>query len=85
MRLPSATAASYSFKDDHDRAIAHYSEAVGLDPRNADTFINRGVVAYYSKKDYDRAIADFEEAIRLKPNFTEAIDSVWRPLRGKAN
>jgi Flp pilus assembly protein TadD len=52
---------------DYDKAIATFSEAMGLDPKNALAFGNRGL-AYAKKGDYDRAIADFNEAIRLNPN-----------------
>src|SRR4029077_11145106 len=53
-------------KDDPDRAIADYSEAIRLDPKNAEVYVNRGI-AWGKKKDYDRAIADYSEAIQLNP------------------
>jgi tetratricopeptide (TPR) repeat protein len=60
---------------DHDRAIAAYSEAIRLDPKNAIAFNNRGNA--YGKKgwttgDYDRAVADYSEAIRLDPQYASA-------------
>jgi tetratricopeptide (TPR) repeat protein len=56
---------------DLDRAIAAYSEAVRLDPKNAFAFANRGI-AYSKKGDNDRAIADYDEAIRLNPTYALA-------------
>ena len=47
-------------------AIADFSEAIRLNPKDAVAYNNRGV-AYYAKSDLDRAIADFNEAIRLDP------------------
>src|SRR5437016_1925492 len=58
--------AAYQFKFDYDQAIADYSEAIRLDPKNADIYSRRGT-AYQLKSDYDRAIADYSEAIRLDP------------------
>jgi tetratricopeptide (TPR) repeat protein len=57
---------SYSAKDDNDRAIADYSEAIRLDPTLYPPRINRGLI-YFDKDDYGRAITDFSEAIRLDP------------------
>ena len=54
-------------KGDHDRAIADFTEAIRLNPRNSITFSNRAT-AWYRKGDHDRAIADFDEAIRIKPS-----------------
>jgi tetratricopeptide (TPR) repeat protein len=57
---------SYSAKDDNDRAIADYSEAIRLDPTLYPLRINRGLI-YFDNNDYGRAITDFSEAIRLNP------------------
>jgi tetratricopeptide (TPR) repeat protein len=51
-----------------DSAIADFTEAIRLDPKDASGFARRGT-AYNVKKDYDRAIADFTEAIRLDPKY----------------
>jgi tetratricopeptide (TPR) repeat protein len=53
-------------KGDLDRAIADYSEAIRLDPKQANAYRNRGN-ALREKGDLDRAIADLNEAIRLDP------------------
>jgi len=55
------------------KAIAHYDEAIRVDPKFANPYIGRGN-AYQSKNDYDRAIADYDEAIRLDPKDAIAYD-----------
>jgi tetratricopeptide (TPR) repeat protein len=60
--------------NDHDRAIADYSEMIRLDPRNAHAYDQRGF-SYNQKGDYDRAIVDLNEAIRLDPKFVKAYNN----------
>ena len=57
---------------EHDKAIADYSEAIRVDPKEADAYINRGSV-FESKGELDRAIADFSQAIRLDPKWRRRI------------
>jgi tetratricopeptide (TPR) repeat protein len=57
----------YSDKEDYNSAIADYTEAVRLDPKNVNAYYNRGAVYLLGKKDYDRAIADYTEVIKLDP------------------
>ena len=38
--------------------VADYTEAIRLDPKHVDAYINRGAV-YDDKLDYDKALADF--------------------------
>ena len=70
----------YDNQGDHDRAIADYTEAMRLDPRNGGSadiggaYNDRGD-AYQAKGDYDRAIADYNEAIRLNPKYAKAYDN----------
>jgi tetratricopeptide (TPR) repeat protein len=49
-----------------DKAIAHYNDAIRLDPAYASAYCARGL-ARFEKNDTDRAIADYTEAIRLDP------------------
>jgi tetratricopeptide (TPR) repeat protein len=58
-------------RGEFDAAVAGYTEALGLDPRSALAFNNRGL-AHKRKGDLDRAVADFTEAIRLDPQFAVA-------------
>jgi carboxyl-terminal processing protease len=66
--------AAYHQKNDFDRAIADYSEAIRLDPKYALAFGNRGST-YDDKKEFDRAIADYNEAIRLNPKYAVAFNN----------
>jgi len=78
MSLSLAGASLTRKKNDYDRAIADYSEAIRLDRNYAFAFNNRGL-AYATKGDYDRAIPDYNEAIRLNAKFATAFCN-----RGKA-
>ncbi len=53
-------------KGDLDAAVAAYTEAIRLDPRNAERYCDRGF-AYCKKGNPDKALADCDEAIRLDP------------------
>jgi tetratricopeptide (TPR) repeat protein len=90
-----ATASDYIKRGDaafhkrkREEAINHYTEAIRLDPGNADAFRKRGRAFHYSarvrdpvtaEKEYDRAVADYDQAIRLNPNDAYSYD-----LRGDA-
>ena len=63
--------ASCGIKGEYDKAIAHYSEALRLNPKDADAYYNRGI-AWERRGEYDKAIADYSEAIRLNPNYADA-------------
>jgi len=56
----------YAGKEDYDRAIADYTEAIRLDPKLDYAFFRRAR-AYAQKKEHDRAITDYSQAIRLNP------------------
>jgi tetratricopeptide (TPR) repeat protein len=62
---------AYQRKDDLDRAIADYGEAIRLDPEYAEAYYGRGLT-YRNKGDLERAIADYSEAIRLDPKLAAA-------------
>lgn len=70
-------------KRDYDKAIAHYTEAIRLDPKNAETYCDRGDIYLLQKGDYDSAIADYTEAIRLKPTDAEAYRRRGLAYQGK--
>jgi tetratricopeptide (TPR) repeat protein len=67
-------------RQDYNRAIADYDEAIRLDPNYALAFYSRGC-AYDRKGDYDRAIKDYDEAIRLNPKhhafFSDRATAYW--------
>jgi lipoprotein NlpI len=56
----------WATKGDLDRAIADYSEAIGIDPRYGSAYHRRGVI-WQTKGDFDRALADHTTALRLGP------------------
>jgi tetratricopeptide (TPR) repeat protein len=58
----------------YDRAIADFTQAIRLDPNNANAYRERGN-AYSDKGDYDRAIADYNQALRLDPNLAAAYNT----------
>jgi tetratricopeptide (TPR) repeat protein len=67
----SARGEAYSRKGDYYRAIADFTEAIRLSPRDADAHNLRGV-AYHAWGDYDEAIDDFTESIHIdstKPEY----------------
>ena len=75
---------AYQWKDDYDRAIADYTQAIRLNPDDAYAYYSRGK-AYHWKDDYDRAIADYEQALRIDPGHTRAKNNLEnaRKARGR--
>jgi tetratricopeptide (TPR) repeat protein len=55
----------YAEEGQYDKAIHEFTEAIRLDPKNADAYHQRGL-AYDQQKEYDKAISDFTEALRLE-------------------
>jgi tetratricopeptide (TPR) repeat protein len=55
----------------YDKALADYTEAIRLNPKDVDAFCNRGLT-YEKKGQYNKAIADHTEAIRLDPKLAAA-------------
>jgi len=64
-----ARAEAFSDKNNYDRAIAAYGDAIRLDPKYAGAFAGRSTV-YRLKGDLNHAIADGIEAVRLDPKLT---------------
>ena len=54
-------------KQDPDKAIQDYSEAIQLDPKDNNAYYGRGV-SYVNKGEFDKAIEDFNHLIELEPN-----------------
>lgn len=54
-------------KNDFDRSLADYGEAIRIDPKYADAFYDRCII-FNLKEDYDRALADCSQAIKLGPS-----------------
>ena len=60
-------AASYTDKEDYDRAIQDLNEALRLKPDYPIAFVGRGV-AYERSGKHEAAIQDYTEAIKIKPS-----------------
>jgi protein O-mannosyl-transferase len=58
-----------------DEAMAHYEEAIRLQPYYADAYYNRGNVLF-AKGRIDEAIADWEWTLQLQPNDADAHTSL---------
>lgn len=65
-----------------DRAIADYTQAIKLDPDDADGYNNRGN-AYRRAGQLDRAIADFNLAIKLAPTDPDPVNGRGDAYLGK--
>jgi tetratricopeptide (TPR) repeat protein len=57
---------SYLKKNDYDRAVEDFNQAIRLDPDNAWALANRGN-AYFNKHDSDRAMQDYDQSLKLNP------------------
>lgn len=57
---------AHSLKREYDPAIADLSQAVKLEPNDAEAFDERGA-DYFGKQDFDKALADFSQSISLDP------------------
>jgi len=75
---------SFSQSNDHDGAIANYTEALRLDPNLVYALIARGA-AYYSKGDYQSAVADYSKTIELEPNDAGVFNSRGNAYRKMGN
>ena len=69
-RALSARAAAFARKDQLDRAISDYDEALRLEPQ-ADIHNSRGEL-WWKKGDRPKALADFAAAIKLNPDHPTA-------------
>lgn len=58
-------------KGEYDLAVADYSKVIELNPKNAGTYLSRGL-SYSYKKSYDQAISDYNRGIELAPNESSA-------------
>ncbi|MCL2192931.1 MAG: tetratricopeptide repeat protein [Treponema sp.] len=59
-------ATNYYAKEQYDKAISSYTEAIKQNPNYVLARLERGIT-YAKKKQYDEAISDFTGAIKLRP------------------
>ncbi|NET57562.1 MAG: tetratricopeptide repeat protein, partial [Symploca sp. SIO2E6] len=62
---------AYYSKEELDKAIADYNQALKINPKDVEVYINRGN-AYYQKGELDKAIADYNLALKINPEFAKA-------------
>jgi tetratricopeptide (TPR) repeat protein len=55
-------------KEEWDRAIADYTEAIRTDPNSAPGYNSRGRLYLYEKREYEKAVADFTNVVRISPD-----------------
>jgi len=71
-------ATAYSAKQNYNRAIQDFNQAIRLSPGYSAAYDGRGIawyslgLAHSNSKDYDLAIQDYSEAIRLSPPYAAA-------------
>jgi tetratricopeptide (TPR) repeat protein len=58
----------------YDEALTKYQEAVHLDPKSANAYLNWGYVLYKKKK-YNEAVTKYQKAIDLDPKFALAYNN----------
>jgi tetratricopeptide (TPR) repeat protein len=61
-------------KNDLDRAVADYSQAIAIDPTESD-YLNSRAAIYEHKNDMQRAMADYDQAIKLNPRSAYAYNN----------
>jgi tetratricopeptide (TPR) repeat protein len=77
-RIPKAWLLAERARISHEQNLlemADWEDSLKLDPKNADTWTDRGQT-WTRKKDIDRALADFQKAVELDPKRADA----WRGL-----
>jgi tetratricopeptide (TPR) repeat protein len=56
----------YERKGEHDKAIASFSKAIEVEPKNSGAYVDRAK-SYSAKGDHDHAVADYSKAIEIAP------------------
>ena len=62
---------AFRTKNEPDRALEDYDQAIQLDSRSHGAYFGRGLLRI-SKGETEKAIADFDQAIQINPNYAEA-------------
>jgi len=65
---------SWEGKGNLNKAIADYSKAIEVDPKDTAAYTLRGV-AWGKKAEYDKAIADYTKALEINPKFAKAYNN----------
>ncbi|MDB6025881.1 MAG: Tetratricopeptide 2 repeat protein [Verrucomicrobiales bacterium] len=62
---------AYNDREDADRAIFHYTEALRVSPNFAEVYYNLGNLLV-GKKQFDDAVQCYQKALQLKPGYVDA-------------
>ncbi len=71
---PAQSARDLCAKETGDKAIAACDKAIADNPKDADSYSNRGF-SWSAKGDQDKAIADFNEALKINPKHVRALSN----------
>jgi tetratricopeptide (TPR) repeat protein len=77
-------ARAYKSKGDYDRAIADYTKAIEIEPKDTYAYRYRSEI-YLERRDYDLAIADLGKLIELSPNDASPYMSRARAYKSKGD
>jgi len=56
--------------EEYEAAITSYTEALALDPQNANVYFSRGMT-HNAQRDFFAALDDFEQALAINPNYAD--------------
>jgi tetratricopeptide (TPR) repeat protein len=62
----------YRAKNELERALQDYDQAIRFNPANAGAYINRGTILA-ERGDHEAALKDYDEALRFNPKYVEAL------------
>ena len=71
-------------REEYEKAIKHYTQAIQLKPNLAEAYNNRGSV-HRDLGNFDDAITDLDKAIDLDPNYAEAYSSRGLAYKQRGN
>jgi tetratricopeptide (TPR) repeat protein len=63
---------AYVVTGKYDNAVTDYTTALKIDPANAETYFNRGLLYEMHMGEFDRAIKDFEQALGIDKEMVDA-------------
>ena len=66
---------AYLRLDKYDYAARDFSEVIGIQPKNADAYVYRGIIRIYQGKEKD-ADADFQRAFQINPALKKKIQPI---------
>ncbi|MDH8324173.1 tetratricopeptide repeat protein, partial [Klebsiella pneumoniae] len=63
---------TYALKQERERAIADYDQAISLQPLFSDAYVNRAVL-HLMLRNFKAALSDLDTAIRINPKDVTAL------------